>query len=107
MEPAKRAAGWVATSLAIVLSATVLGVPQTAPPDGPATRPATAPATQAAATQPTTRAATRPTTGPSVLVLTTQPASIPSTISLNFKDTPLDNVLDFLTRTLGYQLLKD
>ncbi|HEX4795115.1 MAG TPA: secretin N-terminal domain-containing protein, partial [Humisphaera sp.] len=108
MEPAKRAAGWVATSLAIVLSATVLGEAQTAPPQGPATRPATVPTTQAITTQPTTRdAATRPTTGPSVLVLTTQPTTIPSTISLNFKDTPLDNVLDFLTRTLGYQLLKD
>ena len=56
---------------------------------------------------PATRPTTAPTTGPSVRAASTQPTTIPSKISLNFKDTPLDNVLDFLSRTLGYEVLKD
>lgn len=52
------------------------------------------PATQPDTTQPATRPASQPTTGP-------------LKISLNFKDVPLDAVLNFLSQTLGFEILKD
>jgi general secretion pathway protein D len=77
----------------ILIAASAITRAQDAP-TGQST-PATRPATRAAAVVPTTQPAS------------TQPTTIPSRISLNFKDTPLDNVLDFLSRTLGFEVLKD
>ncbi len=54
-------------------------------PGGPATRLAA----------PASRPATRPTTGPA------------ARISLNFKDTPLDTVLDSLSQNAGFEVIKD
>src|SRR3569833_2779165 len=79
MHRAKQCARWAATSVAACLCSAALA----------AAAPATAPA-RAPATRPATRA-------------TTQPARI----SLNFKDTPLDTVLDSLSQTAGFEVIKD
>src|ERR1700760_3595500 len=36
-----------------------------------------------------------------------QPTTLPSKISLNFKDAPLDTVLTYLSQTAGFSVLKD
>ena len=55
------------------------------------------------ATGPTTNPTTGPTTGPS-----TSPTSHPAReISLNFKDTPLDAVLDYLSEAAGFAVIKE
>lgn len=38
---------------------------------------------------------------------TTRPTTVPSSLTLTFKDTPIDTVLDFLSRTLGFEVIKD
>jgi len=83
MHRAKQCARWAATSVAACLCSAALAAA------APTTGPATAPVRGSAA-----RPATRP---------TTQPAHI----SLNFKDTPLDTVLDSLSQTAGFEVIKD
>jgi len=36
-----------------------------------------------------------------------RPTTAPTTFSLNFKDTPLDTVLDYFSKTIGFEILKD
>ncbi|MGA2230726.1 MAG: secretin N-terminal domain-containing protein [Tepidisphaeraceae bacterium] len=50
----------------------------------------------------TSRATAQPVTPPA-----TGPATAPSQFTLNFKDVPIDAVLDYFSQTLGFEILKD
>jgi general secretion pathway protein D len=47
------------------------------------------------------------TTAPTSRPASTRPTTMPSSLTLTFKDTPIDTVLDFLSRTLGFEVIKD
>ncbi|MDB5321778.1 MAG: gspD 1 [Phycisphaerales bacterium] len=82
MQRMTRCAPWAATSLALAACAAL------------AADPATAPATRPAGTQPAA-AATR--------AATTSPVKV----TLNFKDAPLDTVLDYLSQNAGFIIVRD
>jgi general secretion pathway protein D len=46
-------------------------------------------------------------TEPSTTQPSTQPSTMPATFSLNFKDVPLDTVLNFLSQNIGFQIISD
>jgi type II secretion system protein D len=49
---------------------------------------------------------TRPTTRPSSIAAS-QPTTAGASVVLNFKDAPLDAVLDYLSKNLGFEVIKD
>ncbi len=51
--------------------------------------------------------AARPTTMPATTTATSQPTTAPSRISFNFKDTPLDTILNVLSQAAGFEILTD
>jgi general secretion pathway protein D len=54
----------------------------------------------------TTTLAAQPTTIPATTA-TSQPTTAPSRISFNFKDTPLDTILNILSQAAGFEILTD
>lgn len=94
--------------------------PTATPPEAPVTllpesTPTTQPATTQPSTQPTTEPATQPSTQPTAATLpaleplTRQiiPFNPSATVTFNFKDAPVDSVLDYLSQTLGFVVIKD
>jgi general secretion pathway protein D len=79
MQRMNRSVSWLATSLCVASASAVLAA------DAPTTNLAI-PATRAASSQPTTTA---------------------TKITLNFKDAPLDVVIDFLSQTVGFTVIKE
>src|SRR4051794_6498680 len=80
MNQVKKCAYLVAASLSLAACNAIFAA------DAPIPRPAD--------TQPTSRA-------------TTGPTSTPTRISLNFKDAPLDTVIDYLSQNIGFAIVKD
>lgn len=79
---------WMTAAMISVAAAIAFAAPPPPPADAPLPG-------GAATTAPTSRPAT------------TRPTTIPSSLTLTFKDTPIDTVLDFLSRTLGFEVIKD
>src|ERR1700722_3419044 len=46
-------------------------------------------------------------TDPPATQPTTAPTTAPATFTLNFKDVPLDAVLDYFSQTIGFEILRD
>ncbi|QOV91160.1 secretin N-terminal domain-containing protein [Humisphaera borealis] len=94
------------TTLALLAAAASVSIP--AGLRGQATTPATVPATAPSVVpggpaDPPTTAATRPASAAA-----TSPATLPAgQISLNFKDTPVDVILDFLAESAGLTVVKE
>jgi general secretion pathway protein D len=91
MRQLKKRTWMAAAMISMAARAAVSAAPA---PTAPGTQPGANPG--AATSQPAT---TRP--------ATTRPTTIPSSLTLTFKDTPIDTVLDFLSRTLGFEVIKD
>ena len=72
-----------------------------------ATLPATAPASGPATTAATTTAATQSATTESATQSATSPMSVSKRVEFNFKDASVDAVLNYLSESLGFIVIKD